>query len=252
MDIQKLINDYVTWLKSEITFGKIGEYYEITTPYLDSANDYLQLYIKQEGDTVYFTDDSQAINNLRMKGIRLNAKRREQLEHILLQYGAQLDGEAIVSKSFMADFPQKKHLFIQAMLRVDDIFVAQPRVPSLFLDDVQAFFNEQEIYYTDNVQFMGKSGFSHNYDFLIQRSKNRPERLCQTVNSPNKSAMSNILFAWGDTRPARKKDSQLIIILNDQNDIKSGVEEAFCNYDAKVVRWSNRTAADSLNLLAVS
>ena len=47
MDIQKLINDYTQWLKSEITFAKIGEYYEITTPYLDNANDYLDVYKRQ-------------------------------------------------------------------------------------------------------------------------------------------------------------------------------------------------------------
>ncbi len=38
MDIQKLIDDDTSWLKSEITLEKIGEYYEITTPYLDNAN----------------------------------------------------------------------------------------------------------------------------------------------------------------------------------------------------------------------
>ena len=70
MDIQKLINDYTDWLKSEITFEKIGEYYEITTPYLDSANDYLQLYVKQEDNQILFTDDSMTINNLKMHGIR--------------------------------------------------------------------------------------------------------------------------------------------------------------------------------------
>ena len=44
LDIQKLIDEYAVWLKSEITFEKIGEYYEITTPYLDIDNDYLQIY----------------------------------------------------------------------------------------------------------------------------------------------------------------------------------------------------------------
>ena len=38
LDIQKLIDDDATWLKQEITFEKVGEYYEITTPYLDNAN----------------------------------------------------------------------------------------------------------------------------------------------------------------------------------------------------------------------
>ena len=51
MDIQKLTADYATWLKQEITFEKVGEYYEITTPYLDSANDYLQIYVRQIGET---------------------------------------------------------------------------------------------------------------------------------------------------------------------------------------------------------
>ena len=48
MDIQKLIDEYAMWLKSEITFEKIGEYYEITTPYLDIDNDYLQIYVRQD------------------------------------------------------------------------------------------------------------------------------------------------------------------------------------------------------------
>ena len=56
MDIQKLIDDYTSWLKNEITFEKVGEYYEITTPYLDHANDYLQIYVKQEGNDIFFTD----------------------------------------------------------------------------------------------------------------------------------------------------------------------------------------------------
>ena len=57
MDIQNLIDEYAIWLKSEISFDKIGDYYEITTPYLDNANDYLQIYVKQEGDDLYFSDD---------------------------------------------------------------------------------------------------------------------------------------------------------------------------------------------------
>ena len=56
LDIQKLINDYAQWLKNEITFSKIGEYYEITTPYLDNANDYLQIYVRQDGNDILFSN----------------------------------------------------------------------------------------------------------------------------------------------------------------------------------------------------
>ena len=64
--------------------------------------------------------------------------------------------------------------------------------------------------------------------------------------------MGNILFAWNDTKPARKSESQLIVILNDQNHIASGIEDAFINYDAKVIRWSERDKENNIALLSVS
>lgn len=253
MDIQKLITEYAEWLKREITFEKIGEYYEITTPYLDNANDYLQIYVRQEGNEIYFTDDAYTINNLKMNGVLFKGPRKERLNRILSQYGIDLKGDELVAKVPVHAFPQKKHMFVQAMLRVDDMFaLSRARVASYFLDDVQTYFDQQDIFYSDNVQFVGKSGFSHNYDFLLQRSKNKPERLCQAVNNPNKSNMGNIIFKWNDTKPSRKEDSQLIVLLNDDNNIARGVEEAFKNYDVKVVRWSNRNQENILQLFSAS
>lgn len=253
MDIQKLITEYAEWLKREITFEKIGEYYEITTPYLDNANDYLQIYVRQEGNEIYFSDDAYTINNLKMNGVQFKGPRKERLNRILSQYGIDLKGDELVAKVPVHAFPQKKHMFVQAMLRVDDMFaLSRARVASYFLDDVQTYFDQQDIFYSDNVQFVGKSGFSHNYDFLLQRSKNKPERLCQAVNNPNKSNMGNIIFKWNDTKPSRKEDSQLIVLLNDDNNIARGVEEAFKNYDVKVVRWSNRNQENILQLFSAS
>lgn len=58
MEIKQLIDDYIHWLKKEITFEKIGEYYEITTPFLNSANDFIQIYVRIDKDTIFFTDDN--------------------------------------------------------------------------------------------------------------------------------------------------------------------------------------------------
>ena len=253
VDIQKLINDYAMWLKQEITFEKVGEYYEITTPYLDGANDYLQIYVRQIGDNICFTDDSATIRNLKMSGFQFTSTRKNHLKRILNQYGVKLNGDELVCEAPVTSFAQRKHLFIQAILRVDDMFtITKSKVSSLFLDDIQDFFAERDIYYSDNVQFTGISGFSHNYDFLLQRSKTKPERLCQAVNNPNKSSMGNILFAWNDTMPARRNDSQLIVILNDRNTVVKGIENAFLNYKAKVVRWSERNKDANLELFDAS
>lgn len=45
MSIQKLIDTYAHWLKEEIVFKKMGEFYEITTPFYNNANDCIQIYI---------------------------------------------------------------------------------------------------------------------------------------------------------------------------------------------------------------
>lgn len=253
MDIQKLIDEYSTWLKSEITFEKVGEYYEITTPYLDNANDYLQIYVRQIGDEIFFTDDSATIQHLKMSGFSFNSTRNAHLQRILNQFGVTRKDDELICKAPVMSFARRKHLFIQAMLRIDDMFSApKAKASPIFLDDIQDFFAEKEIFYSDNVQFTGVSGFSHNYDFLLQRSKTKPERFCQAVNTPNRSNMSNILFAWNDTKPSRKADCLLIVILNDQNTVTRGIEDAFKSYNAEVVRWSERNSESNLALFAAS
>ena len=64
LEIQQLISEYIEWLKNEITFEKVGEYFEITTPYLDSSNDYVQIYVREQDGEIYFTDDSYTLQNL--------------------------------------------------------------------------------------------------------------------------------------------------------------------------------------------
>ena len=142
MDIQKLIDEYATWLKSEITFERIGEYYEITTPYTDNANDYLQIYVRQEGSDIYFTDDSATINGLKMSGFQFTPHRKEHLKRIIRQCGVNLSGDELVAKVPINNFAQKKHLFIQAILRIEDMFSgSKQKVASVFLDDIQEFFD---------------------------------------------------------------------------------------------------------------
>lgn len=250
LNIQGLIDDYAQWLKTEIKFEKIGEYYEISTPFLNSENDHIQFYVRLDGDIIYFTDDGFTVDQLVTNGFQLNTNRKKMLDNVLKQYGVELSGNEIVSKADIRSFPQKKHMYIQAIMKVDDLFMTvRSRNISNFTDDIQHFFAQKDIFYSDNVQFAGISGFSHNYEFLLQRSKNKPERLCRVMNNPTKNNLGNILFAWNDTKPARREDSQLVVLLNDKNSIAKGVEEAFLNYDAKVVKWSEKDTAASLNIL---
>jgi hypothetical protein len=252
IDIEKLINAYVDWLKGEISIAKCGEHFEITSPYLDRNNDYLQIYVTQaDNGAIYLTDDGYILSSLASEGMLITGSRKALLNSILRKYGVILSDNALTIKASIRDFPQKKHLLLQAMLTVDDMFMAsQNRVASFFLEDIQEFFTQNDIFYTDNVQFTGTSGFIHTYDYVLQRSKTKPERLCRALNSPTKTNVTNILFGWEDTRTTRHDDSKLIVFVNDENKISSGVIESLENYDAATILWSERNQPGVIDQLS--
>ena len=251
MDIKQYIDEYANWLRNEISFSQIGEYYEINTPFLDTDNDYFQFYVKQEDSEIYFTDDGYTINSLETAGFKMTKTRKQQLTYILNQYGVKLIKKELTLKAPAKDFSQKKHAFTQCLIRVSDLYMlSSSRVTSIFLDDVLEFFETRNIFPTENVQFAGISGFYHNYDFVLQRTINNPERICLAVNNANKTTIGNIIFSWSDTKPSRKdKNSQLIILLNDSNSIGKGTEDALENYGIKGIRWSKREDKDNISIL---
>lgn len=253
MDTQKFIDQYFDWLRNETKFTQIDDYYEITTPFFDPDNDSIQIYVKQHGNHIELSDDGYTLNSLLSRGFTLSKKRKEQIQTIVNQFGIQFDEKEVELISFAdeKDFPQKKHMLIQAILRVSDMYLTtRSNVLSLFTEDISSFFNENGIFYSDNIQLIGKSGFSHNYDFLLQRSRTKPERLCMAMNTPSRQNMSNILFSWDDTRQVRKEDTQLIVFINDENNIPDGIENGFLNYGAKIIRWKDRDSEHNINLLS--
>lgn len=243
LDPVKLKEQYVKWLDDEISVKKIEEYLQITSPFLDRFNDYLQVYAKiDKNNEILLTDDSYIINNLQDSGIDITSPKRKQLlDSFLRKYRINLEDKSLSIKSSIEEFPQKILFLMQAMINIDDMFMlSQNRVDSLFLDDIKGFFDKNEIFYTENVNFLGKSGFFYSYEYLLQRTKEKPERLCKVINNPNKQNLQNTLFMWNDTKETRNKDAQLIVFLNDENKIDSGVIEGFKNYEVNTILWSEK------------
>ena len=243
LDPIKVKEKYIKWLEQEISVNKIGEYLEITSPFLDRYNDYLQVYAKLEADDeIILTDDAYIINNLQMSGVDINSNKRKQvLESFLNKYNVKLEEDALVTKSGIEDFPQKILFLMQAMLNIDDMFMlSQNKVASIFLEDVTEFLDSRDIFYSKDVSFVGKSGFIYSYEYLLQRTKEKPERLCKVINNPNKQNFQNTIFMWNDTKETRDNNSQLIVFLNDENKIDATVVEGFKNYNVNTILWSER------------
>ena len=254
MDLKSntFINDYLSWLKSNMTEEKLGEgIVEITTPFLDINNDYTQIYVeKKDKDRYKISDFGYVLSELNMLGIDTTSpKRKELIVTVLNRFGVRIENEVLSIDSTPSEFPKAKHKLLQTMLALEDLlYTSRPNVASIFYDEVLKFFEENEIYYMANVSFVGVAGYTHNYDFAIQRSKNKPERLIKLVNNLSKSMTESILFSWNDTKAVREKDSVLYALINDNNRVSDKDINALTSYDVLPIPWSNRT--QYLNKLA--
>ena len=241
-EAKKMVNDYTNWLKDGMNFREIDKYVEITTPFLDRHNDHIQLYISKEKGSYILTDDGYTISDLSTSGCEIDTDNRRQ---ILLQtlngFGVERTGDALTVKTDNKQFPQKKHNLLQAILAVNDMFyTASPMVLSLFMEDVQAWLEINDIRFTPKISFIGKSGFTHNYDFVIPKSKAQPERILRAINNPDRNVIQTLLFSWQDTSLIRPKDSRLYAILNDSDGLKDTSQAALGNYDIVAMPWSKK------------
>lgn len=242
-EIQKLLDQYLAWLKDKTILRQIKDWIEITTPYLDRHNDYLQIYVKRENSGLLLTDDGYTIEDLRRSGCELESKKRKDLLTLTLNgFGVKLDGDALVVHASSDNFALRKHNLVQAMLAVNDLFyLAVPMVASLFLEDVTSWLDLHEIRYTPKVKFTGKSGYDHLFDFVIPASKRQPERILQTINRPSRDTAQSVAFSWIDTKEVRPANSRAYAFLNDSEQTPSAsVLDALINYDVNPVLWSKR------------
>jgi len=248
-DIRRLLDDYLTWLRDKTSLRQVNEtWVEITTPYLDRHNDCTQIYVKREGGGYLLTDDGNTIQDLEDSGCALNTEKRQALLRVTLNgFGVKLNNGALEVGASEGSFSLRKHNLVQAMLAVNDLFyLAAPTVASLFYEDVEAWLNQREIRYTPKVKFSGKSGYDHLFDFVIPKSRTRPERILRAINHPNRDAAESMAWSWLDTQGVRPSDSKAFAILNDsERPVPPGVPDALRNYGVGSVLWSERESAYS-------
>jgi hypothetical protein len=246
-EIEILLDKHWQWLKDKTIVKQIGsQWVEITTPYLDRHNDCLQIYARKYDNGFELTDDGYIISDLINSGCSLELpKRKEILRSTLAGFGVQINNDLLSVHATSESFPLKKHNIIQAMLAVNDLFyLASPHIENLFLEDVTEWLDLSDIRYTPNIKFTGRSGYDHMFNFVIPKSRNKPERIIQTLSNPQKDYAESLVFKWLDTKEIRTDRSNLFVLLNYNNSkVSSSVIDALVNYNLKPVLWSEREKA---------
>lgn len=242
-ECKKLIDAYVEWLRKGLSVESFENVCELTTPFLDRHNDHIQIYATKQNGKIILSDDGYILSDLRTSGLELKTpKRKAIIESVLNGFGIKLEGSQLLVEASQRNIGQRLHALIQAMLAVNDMFVmAQPRVAGFFWEDVKGFLDEHDIRYSPRVKISGRSGFDHAIDFLIPKSRTRPERFIQAINAPNKNTIGTYLFALEDTRAARGNGAEAYAFLNDrEREVGGDIIEALEAYEVKAALWSRR------------
>ena len=246
-ECQKLIEDYVGWLRKGLSVDDVGQDCELTTPFLDRHNDHLQVYAIRRNGTIILSDDGYILSDLRTSGLEVDTpKRKMVLDSVLKGLGVRAENNQLTVEASPSNLGQRLHSLVQAMLAINDMFVmAQPRVATFFFEDVQNFLDSHEIRYTARVKLAGKSGYDHPVDFVIPKSPKRPERILQAIATPKKENISAYLWILSDTRAARstgsEPETEAYAFLNDQEQSVGGdVLEALSAYRVTPAVWSQR------------
>ena len=245
-EIDDLTARYYAWLRDKTALKRHNEWTEITAPYLDRNNDYIQIYLRKENAGFLLTDDGSTIDGLLADGCSLDSPKRQKLLRLTLGgHGVSEDRGRLFVHATPDNFALKKHSLVQAMLSVGDMFfLAEPHVASLFMEDVRNWLNASDIRYSEGVSFIGKSGFTRKFDFVIPKSRSAPERIIKTINNPVKNSADSIIMDWLDTREQRPDKSLAYAFINDnERQVSSGVTEALEQYEIKPVTWTKRDNA---------
>jgi len=246
-ECQKLIDSYVDWLRQGLSVEEVGGACELTTPFLDRHNDHLQVYATRRNGSIVLCDDGYILSDLRTSGLEVETPERKRvIDSLLNGLGVRLENNQLLVEASPQNVGQRLHSLVQAMLAVNDMFVmAQTRVASFFFEDVRAFFDSHDVRYTSWVKLAGKSGYDQGVDFLIPKSRTRPERILQAIAAPKRENIGAYLWTLSDTRAARTGDSaqeaEAYAFLNDQEQAVGGdVIEALNAYHVTPAVWSHR------------
>lgn len=242
--VPSLVAGYHDWLRQKTMIKDLHEgWTEITTPFLDRHNDHIQILVRHRDGGIELTDDGETIRDLEMSGCSMDsAKRQTLLRTTLNGFGVSVENNVLRSRATSQNFAFKKHNLIQAIIAVNDIFfVSQSNIVSFFRDEVEEWLSQSNVRAVADVNFLGKSGFQHRFDFAVPRSAAAPERLIRTINKPNKDSAVSMIMAWTDTQDQRPPDSKAIAILNDnEQSVPATVIDALNEYAILGITWSTR------------
>ena len=251
------ISEYYQWIKKNLSARNLKNgWTEIGTPFIDRHNDGLVIYAKRDGNAITLSDDGYIINDLLADGVSLRgSKRAVILDQLLFSYGVENQNNEMIMHTDTKNYAASMHMFIQAMLTVNDMFMLNnTTVKTIFLDDVADYFDQQQLIYTPNFLAKGSTGLEFNFNFQI--AGRTSEILINSFNSINRGNLAAFLFDWLDIRDERQKSARKkvtgLAIINDEKGVDKKYLDALLAKGTDYILFSERLKPENIKKLSAA
>lgn len=261
-----LARDYLSWLRNRIVKVDRGQTQVLVTPFLDSFNDGIQIYVEPRGAELLLHDNGHTVDNLLDLGLRIedSERRNSLIQRAMAGLGVRYAGDRLEIVATSVNLAQRAHFLLTAVVRLNDLWMsATPHRLSDFFEIVREFLDQHEVLYTVNVSIPGRT-VEHAIDFVIPLPK-RHERLVKLIGAPTPQTAKVISFTWLDLQDSRP-DAERVVVLNDiyvPDPFAGESEEAMrqvseqtmailTGYSTSVYRWSDRDKPDFSNLYSIN
>lgn len=204
MHSELLIDSYLDWYKSKVSFKELKDATAIITPYVNHINDRIILFTEvQPNQSIRLSDDGMTFNELEMMSLNIDTEvRKKIINETLKNFNIRLDNNVLsTTAKNIHDFPQQKHNLIQCILRFYDLlFTDTHNVRGLFKEEVLNFLFENDFGGNVSPKFQGGSGIVHSVDYALGATKSRPNTLMKFQNNPNFSSVTEQKFIADDLK----------------------------------------------------
>lgn len=242
IEVEEMVDGYYSWLRKNTNITDEEGSVELTTPFLDRHNDYLEVVVSRTDEGFRLSDDGYIISDLKSSGVTLeSAARKQTLNEILNGFGVRHDRGVLYCETNRNGFAEAKHGLLQAMLTVNDLcFGYSTPKKSLFPQIVGDWLGKKEVPHVAGGSYEGRSGFIHRFDYVIPKSKEAPERMLRTMTRPDRASALNFIALWSDVL-AKRGNSKAIALLNDgHQQVTPKVIDALKQYNIDCLPWSQR------------
>lgn len=117
------VNDYFDWLKKSTVVERFPDgCFSIATPFMDSHNDGLVVYVGRDGDAYKFSDDAYVISDLRVSGTNVDSDiNKNRIKRIARSYNVDVIDDELTMSADDGNFNVRLHFFIATMVALSCI-----------------------------------------------------------------------------------------------------------------------------------